>query len=109
MDEKNFLIGIGCALLSVLGFGLCLLPIRGLKGEASIGDRVRRSLITGLGFLICFSSGAVAVDYLWWQNSENTWDFEALQSLLCLAFPFAVIVSAGAYMKYTNMALFRKK
>ncbi len=100
MYERNLLIGLALALFSLAGFVLALRQGIYWIRDAGVLDKLRRALLSGLGFAMFFISGAIALDYLVSPNLEKNWDRDALSSLICITSPMVILTTIGAFIWY---------
>lgn len=97
MYDKNLLIGLILAFISLAGFTLAVW--QGMHWiRESVLDKLRRALFSGLGFAMFIIGGTVALDYLGSPDVEKNWNKEALGNLICLAFPMIALTTIGAFV-----------
>jgi len=100
MYERNLLIGLVLALISLSGFALILWQGARWIRHAGLLDKIRRALLSGIGFAISFISGAIAVDYLGSPGLEKNWGREAIGGLIYFTLPMAAFTTIGAFIFY---------
>lgn len=107
MNMRYLLIGLVLAFLSLSSFIMVLSQGWHWIPGANILDRIRRALLSGLGFAICFISGVIALDYLGSPNSEKNWSTETLGNLICVISPMIVLTIFGSFIWYSQRDITR--
>jgi uncharacterized membrane protein len=101
MDITNLALGIGLSLLSLSGFVIAILQ-NSQKEDAIFPARIRRALLTGVGFAVFSIAGVVSFTYLTGSTYEQTWNDDALFSFICLLLPFVLLTIVGSFIWYSR-------
>ena len=102
MYIRNIVIGVIAALFSLFGFMLSVWPNMKLTPNLGVLARIGSALMTGLGFLIFFIIGTVALDYLGSPDVEKSWNTKNMGGLICFALPGALLVTLGSLIWYSG-------
>jgi hypothetical protein len=102
MHVESILIGATAALVCLAGLILIVQPRR--KQNRRLGTKAKaiKACLTGLGLIISFISGTVAVDYLGSPSVEKKWSPDSLMALLCVVLPIGFLTVVGSYIWYSR-------
>lgn len=98
MVIENSIIGLALAILSLTGFAVAVKQGLGWIPKLGILERIIKSTLTTLGFIVFAVSGFVSIDYLSSPNVEKTWSLVSIEGLLCFAIPMGLITFVGSFI-----------
>ena len=102
MNMMKVLLVAVLLLLSLCGFAMSIWQGLTLPPHSSPGIKLRKAFLTGLGIVVCFVSGVIAIDYLASPDAELHWGSGVLGGLLCFILPMALITIVGSYLWFSR-------
>jgi hypothetical protein len=98
----NLTMGLLAALVSLSSFIVAAKQGLGWIPKLGVLERVKKALLTGVGLVVFFVSGVVALYYLVEPNVEKDLSLVALKGLFCFAVPIGLLTILGSFIWFSR-------
>jgi hypothetical protein len=102
MFTSNITIGLVAALVSLSSFIIAAKQGLGRIPQLGVFERVKKAILTGIGFVVFFISGFVAIYYLADLSVEKNLSLVSLKGLFCFLAPIGLLTILGSFIWFSR-------